>query len=130
VSFEIIRTSEADRWIAKLGERQQHVLAGTLELLARDGPNLGRPLADRIGHSRVHKLKELRVPTSNMRVLFAFDSKRRAVLLVGGDKTNEWQRWYRSAIPAAEQLLARHERTLGKEVTWRPARTGGRPLAR
>ena len=44
-----------------------------------------------------------------MRVLFVFDPKRRAVLLVGGDKSGRWQDWYKTNIPLAEQ---RYERWL------------------
>ena len=68
-------------------------------------PRLGRPLADRIGGSRLHNLKELRPGSSGaseVRILFIFDPVRNAVLLVAGDKSGRWQEWYRKAIPAAE----------------------------
>ncbi len=67
---------------------------------------LGRPLVDRIAGSRIHHLKELRpgpAGRSEIRVLFAFDPARSALLL-GGDKAGNWQRWYRENIPIAEQL--------------------------
>jgi hypothetical protein len=38
--------------------------------------------------------------------LFVFDPWRSAILLVAGDKSGEWNRWYRRAIPEAEQLYA------------------------
>jgi hypothetical protein len=41
---------------------------------------------------------------SEIRVLFAFDPTRSALLLLGGDKAGNWQRWYRQNIPIAEQL--------------------------
>lgn len=54
-----------------------------------------------------------------MRLLFAFDSKQNPVMLVGGEKTGQWNRWYRSNIPRAERLYAEHERSSnGKEVRW------------
>jgi len=37
-------------------------------------------------------------------VLFAFDPARPALLLPGGDKAGNWQRWYRENIPIAERL--------------------------
>jgi len=37
-------------------------------------------------------------------VLFAFDPTRSALLLLGGDKAGNWQRWYKENIPIAEQL--------------------------
>ncbi len=128
--FEIVQTPEASGWMAALGDRDRHALAALLLVLEEHGPDLGRPLVDRIQHSSVHKLKELRIQSSNLRVLFAFDSNRRAVLLIGGDKTNDWRRWYRGAIPTAEQRLARHERELGKGVTCPSPRTGARSLDR
>ncbi|MGI8800402.1 MAG: type II toxin-antitoxin system RelE/ParE family toxin [Pseudonocardia sp.] len=42
--------------------------------------------------------------STEIRILFAFDPWRSAILLVGGDKAGNWQRWYRQAIPRAEQL--------------------------
>jgi hypothetical protein len=73
----------------------------------RGRPALGRPLVDRIQGSRIHHLKELRpgsAARSEIRVLFAFDPTRSALLLPGGDKAGNWQRWYRENIPVAEQL--------------------------
>jgi hypothetical protein len=57
--------------------------------------------------SKIHHLKELRPGSagrSEIRVLFAFDPTRSALLLLGGDKAGNWQRWYRQSIPIAEQL--------------------------
>lgn len=51
-------------------------------------------------------MKELRPPSagrSEIRILFAFDPYRSAVLLVAGDKSGQWNRWYRTAIPEAER---------------------------
>ena len=62
---------------------------------------------DRIQRSKVHHLKELRPGSagrSEIRVLFAFDPTRSALLLLGGDKAGNWQRWYRQNIPIGEQL--------------------------
>ena len=50
-------------------------------------------------------MKELRVSKDGaLRVLFIFDPLRRAVFLLGGDKTGQWTQWYRSAIPIADDL--------------------------
>src|ERR1700712_5220797 len=75
--------------------------------LAEGGPNLGRPLVDRIKGSSIHNMKELRpgsAGATEMRILFAFDPWRSSVLLVAGDKSGRWREWYRQAIPQAEQL--------------------------
>lgn len=51
-------------------------------------------------------MKELRVSKGGaIRVLFAFDPKRQAVLLLGGDKTGRWNAWYAEAIPLADDLF-------------------------
>lgn len=72
------------------------------------GPVLPRPLADIIEGSRYPNMKELRPPASNIRVLFAFDPRRMAILLVGGDKTGRWREWYEETIPIAEKLYEDH----------------------
>ncbi len=82
-------------------------VAQAVAALREEGPALGRPLVDRIHGSRIHHLKELRPGSggrSEIRVLFAFDPARSALLLLGGDKAGNWQRWYRENIPVAEQL--------------------------
>jgi hypothetical protein len=82
-------------------------VAQAVAALREEGPALGRPLVDRIQGSRLHHLKELRPGStgrSEIRVLFAFDPARSALLLIGGDKAGNWQRWYRENIPLAEQL--------------------------
>jgi len=60
----------------------------------------------RITGSSIHHLKELRpgsAARSEIRVLFAFYPTRSALLL-GGDKSGNWQRWYKENIPIADQL--------------------------
>lgn len=93
-----------------------HVFSA-LEVLQREGPALGRPLVDSIQASSLAHLKELRPPTpgrTEVRILFAFDSERRAILLLAGDKSkarnvrDKWAGWYRRAIPRAEEVYRRH----------------------
>jgi hypothetical protein len=82
-------------------------VAQAVAALREEGPALGRPLVDRIQGSRIHHLKELRpgsAARSEIRVLFAFDPTRSALLLLGGDKAGNWKRWYKENIPIAEQL--------------------------
>jgi len=82
-------------------------VAQAVAALREEGPTLGRPLVDRLKGSRIHHLKELRPGSgarSEIRIIFAFDPARSALLLLGGDKAGNWQRWYRDNIPLAEQL--------------------------
>ena len=76
-------------------------------VLERNGPAEGRPLVDTVTASRIANMKELRPPSggrSEVRILVVFDPWRSAVLLVAGDKSGQWSKWYRAAIPLAEQL--------------------------
>jgi hypothetical protein len=60
-------------------------------------------------------MKELRPRGGSLRILFAFDPRRMAILLIGGDKTNRWQAWCREFIPIADRLYDEHLETLETE---------------
>ncbi|WP_184840862.1 type II toxin-antitoxin system RelE/ParE family toxin [Allocatelliglobosispora scoriae] len=104
--------NEVRDWLHHLRrtDRNTAVLIGqAISALLDEGPNLGRPLVDRIKGSRLHHLKELRpgsAGTTEVRILFIFDPERKAVLLVAGDKAGKWNDWYREAIPTAENRYA------------------------
>jgi hypothetical protein len=87
-------------------------ISAAIDNLTEQGPALGRPLVDKINHSALHGLKELRpgsTGTSEIRILFIFDEARQAVLLVAGDKEGNWTRWYDQAIPLAEERYKRYQ---------------------
>lgn len=68
-------------------------------------------MVDSVVGSRHKNMKELRPGSSGrseLRVLFAFDPDRRAIMLVAGDKAGNWQKWYRTNIPLADDLFAEH----------------------
>jgi hypothetical protein len=88
-------------------------VAQAVAALREEGPTLGRPLVDRLKGARIHHLKELRPGSqgrSEIRIIFAFDPARSALLLLGGDKAGNWQRWYRDNIALAEQLYLDYTR--------------------
>ena len=94
-----------EEWWASLGVEQQAALAAAVELLSERGPALGRPTVDRIHRSRHHNMKELRAAQEGaLRVLFMFDPRRQAILLLGGDKSGRWNEWYEWAVPVADDL--------------------------
>ena len=75
-------------------------------LLLEAGPELGRPLADRVHHSRLSNPKELRPGSagrSEIRIGVHLRSPPECGVLVAGDKAGQWEAWYRQAIPLAEQ---------------------------
>src|SRR5215468_4537276 len=87
------------------------LVSQAIEALSVEGPALGRPLVDTVKGSTLSNLKELRpgsAGASEVRLLFVFDSRRQAVILVGGDKAGNWRGWYRAAIPLAEAAYADH----------------------
>jgi hypothetical protein len=96
-----------------IGESGEYGISGSdvpsmaILVLERSGPGEGRPLVDTITASRIANMKELRPPStgrSEIRILLVFDPWRSVVLLVAGDKSGQWDKWYRTAIPRAEQL--------------------------
>jgi len=103
--WEVEVTDEFIDWWRGLTDDQRESLADRVELLGERGPNLGRPVVDRIQTSRHHNMKELRAARAGaLRVLFMFDPRRQVVLLLGGDKSGEWNAWYESAVPRADDL--------------------------
>ena len=121
----MLMTGEFQRWSSGLDPERRAKLAGAVAHIARAGPTLGRPHVDGIRGSRLHKLKEARIDRGT-RVLFAFDSNRTPVMLVGGDKTGKWSRWYPRKIRLAERLYLDHERSIGKEARCLSPRDAGR----
>ena len=91
-------------WWIRAGE-QREALDDRVTLLAEKGPNLKRPVVGGIRASRHPNMKELRVSEGgSLRVLFAFDPRRHAILLLGGCKSGRWNAWYRWAVPEADGL--------------------------
>ena len=119
MSWEIILAPEVHDWFLGLDDLNASLVRDAVELLAERGPALGRPLADRITGPRLHNLKELRPGSAGrteMRILYIFDTQRQAVLLVAGDKSGSWNRWYGDAIKLAEDRYARYLATPPEEI--------------
>lgn len=103
-------------WFDGHDEAQQDALRTDIEVLERMGPYLGRPYVDTIKGSRHSNMKELRtmVGRRHLRSLFAFDPRRAAILLIGGDKTGD-KGFYDRMVPLADRLLDEHLAELRKE---------------
>ncbi|MDR1388276.1 MAG: type II toxin-antitoxin system RelE/ParE family toxin [Propionibacteriaceae bacterium] len=104
-------------WLDSLDAATYKAVMAAVVVLSREGPSLGRPLVDTITGSRIANLKELRPPAPGrqaIRMLFAFDPARAAFFLVGGDKSGDWDQWYRRNLPLAEQRYEKHLRELEK----------------
>ncbi|WP_203704066.1 type II toxin-antitoxin system RelE/ParE family toxin [Asanoa iriomotensis] len=112
--WEVSLHREVEEWflgICRTDPVSANLVAEAIELLAQHGPALGRPLVDRLKGSTYHHMKELRpgsVRDTEVRMIFAFDPRREAIIVVAGDKSGQWQAWYREAIPLADDRYAAH----------------------
>ena len=102
-------------WLGNLPEDSRVEILAHIAVLEEIGPGLTRPRADTLKHTNLKNLRELRIQIkgSPWRVLYAFDPRRVAVLLVGGCKEGD-DRWYPKHIPIAERLYAEHLAALNK----------------
>jgi hypothetical protein len=109
--WEVATTDEFDAWFADLAADEQAEVIAKVELLKVLGPDLRRPHADTLNGSKHANMKELRADTRDhvLRVAFAFDPNRAAILLVGGSKSGVSQkRFYRQLIAKADKLYDLH----------------------
>ena len=90
-------------------------MTGSIDLLEQLGPNLGRPVVDSVKSSRHHHMKELRSVGGHLRALFCFDPRRTAIVLLGGDKSDDWIGWYDRNVPLADELYDGYLDELRKE---------------
>lgn len=102
MAWDVVGTDQFSDWYVELDEADRARVADRVELLEREGPALGRPVVDSVKGSRHHNMKELR--TGTIRVLFIFDPTSTAVLLLGGDKRDDWIGWYEVSVPLADDL--------------------------
>jgi hypothetical protein len=103
---EVIATAVFEEWYDELDEADTKAVTRGVDLLVARGVSLGFPYSSDIKGSR-YALRELRVQSGGrpLRILYAFDPKRQAVLLLGADKTGlSDERFYQIYIPKAESL--------------------------
>lgn len=114
--WDVEYTDEFEAWWNSLTEAGQEDVDAKVILLQRFGPALPRPHADTVGASRHPNMKELRIQHAGRpyRVLYAFDPRRSAILLIGGDKTGDKQ-WYSRFVPVADRLYDEHLDALRRE---------------
>lgn len=115
MAWQVEFTRQFEKWWEGLSGEEQKAVAAKVLLLEEVGPSLGRPHADTVRGSRHPNMKELVAQSGGnpYRVLFAFDPRRVAILLLGGQKGGNV--WYKGAIPAADKLYDEHLATLRRE---------------
>ncbi len=91
-------------------------MRATVKLLGNFGPQLRFPHSSDIAASRHGNMRELRMQHSGRpyRVLYAFDPRRCAILLIGGNKTGK-DRWYEKYVPIADRLYDENLETMRRE---------------
>src|SRR5665213_921933 len=100
VAWEVEFTDEFEAWWHKLSESEQGKVDARVCLLIERGPNLGFPFSSQVKTSRFPEMRELRAQAGGdpLRMLYAFDPRRTAILLIAGDKTGD-DRWYETNVP-------------------------------
>jgi hypothetical protein len=109
-------TDEFELWWNSLSEEEQEDVRSSVKVLQQRGPSLGRPHVDSVAGSRYPNMKELRTQHAGRpyRTLFAFDPRRVAILLIGGDKTGN-NRWYDEFVPLADKIYDAHLKEIAEE---------------
>jgi hypothetical protein len=105
MEWDVEYTDEFGTWWDRLSEAQQDRIAALVRLLAMQGPSLGFPYSSGIRGSKHQHMRELRVQSggSPLRIFYAFDPRRAAILLIGSDKTGN-NRFYEEYVPRADAL--------------------------
>jgi len=116
MSWNVEFTDEFLTWWDGLTEKEQETIRSDVRLLVEQGPQLGRPTVDSVNGSRHSNMKELRTQSGGdpLRTFFAFDPRRSAILLIGGNKTGD-KRFYDRMIPIADDLYDDYLRELKEE---------------
>jgi hypothetical protein len=101
---EVIVTDNFREWYEALDDSGVEDVGAAIGVLEDQGVNLGFPRSSDIKGASF-ALRELRVQSNGrpFRVFYAFDPARQAVLLIGGDKTND-NRFYETMIPVSERI--------------------------
>ena len=116
MGWEIEATTEFRDWYWNLEARDAEAVSRVVEMLEMDGPALPFPYSSNVNGSRYGNIRELRVQSRGhpYRMLYAFDPRRHAILLLGGDKRGD-SRWYERNVPRADALYAAYLDDLRKE---------------
>lgn len=117
MAWEVEYTDEFGEWWASLTEAEQEDISSVVELLEKKGPQLPFPHSSGINGSKHSHMRELRIQHAGRpyRTLYAFDPRRMAILLIGGDKTGN-DRWYDENVPLADRLYDEHLEIIEKEA--------------
>lgn len=116
MAWQVEYTDEFGTWWDTLSEDERVRITASVGLLERRGPNLPFPHSSGVSGSRHSRMRELRVQVGGrpIRVFYAFDPRRVAILLIGGDKTGR-DDFYTRLIPVADRLYDEHLAAIAAE---------------
>lgn len=117
MAWEVEYTTEFESWWNDLEEAEQEDIAAYVVLLQKKGPNLDHPYSSKINASKFSHMRELRVQHKGKpyRIFYAFDPRRHAVLLLGGNKTGS-NLFYKKMVPLADKIYEQHLCELKEEL--------------
>ena len=118
VEWAVEYTDQFEEWWSAVGVEAQEDIDVIVRVLEAVGPALTRPHADTVKDSRHPHMRELRVQSQGrpLRNFYAFDPRRTAILLIGGDKTGLTdERFYGTHIPIADRLYDEHLERIKRE---------------
>ncbi|MDP4536464.1 type II toxin-antitoxin system RelE/ParE family toxin [Alkalimonas collagenimarina] len=115
--WSIGTTDTFDNWFDTLDDTDRANVLASMIVLRERGPMLSRPYADTVNGSSHSNMKELRVQSKGdpIRAFFAFDPKRKGILLCAGNKAGDEKRFYDVMIPIADREFTAHLEALKKE---------------
>ena len=116
MAWEVEYTNEFREWWGSLTEKEQDDVSEVVDLLVERGRRLSHPYSSQIRSSRHGNMRELRIQSGGdpLRVFYAFDPMRTAILLIGGNKTGN-NRFYRQYVPRADRLYDQYLDELRRE---------------
>lgn len=116
MSWLVEYTDEFGEWFLALEERVQDAVDRSVGLLEARGPALPFPHSSGVAGSRHEQMRELRVQSGGepYRIFYAFDPRRAAILLIGGNKAGD-DRFYDRMIPLADRLYDQYLDEIRKE---------------
>jgi len=116
MAWDVEYTDEFGEWWDTLDANAQDAIDVGVGLLEQKGPELPFPFSSGVKGSRHRHLRELRIQHKGEphRILYAFDPRRVAILLIGGSKTGD-DRWYEKYVPKADDLYDAHLRQIQAE---------------
>lgn len=116
MAWDLEGTDQFREWFQELPDAMQNDIQAIVGLLEEQGPSLSRPYVDQIRESRHPNMRELRVQSNGqpIRIFFAFDPRRSAILLIGGNKVGD-NRFYTRYVPVADRLYDEYLEELRSE---------------